>query len=282
MSFEPLIPAGGLLGYRVLTSTEAKQRATFEARPDIARDIDYFTRNIAAVKTPDDLVADRRLLRVALGAFGLDEDIDKRAFIRKILAEGTEDPEAFANRFVDPRYARLSRAFGFGDIGGARIGRQVFPQEITSQYSALQFEVAVGAQDESLRVALYFRRSIETYAKAEDPSGIAWLSVLGDLPMRRLFEGAFGLPETFAQLDIDRQRDELKAASRKAFGDDSLAVFTDPANVESAIRKYLARAAAASGPDQSTRGFAALAMLSSINSGLGQTGAQNLVLSLAR
>ena len=44
------------------------------------------------MKSAADLVADRRLLKVALGAFGLEGEIDKKAFIRKVLEEGTDRP----------------------------------------------------------------------------------------------------------------------------------------------------------------------------------------------
>ena len=70
-----------------------------------------------------DLVADRRLLKVALGAFGLEGEIDKKAFVRKILEEGTADPASLANRLTDKSYYKLAEAFGFGDLGGARTGR---------------------------------------------------------------------------------------------------------------------------------------------------------------
>ena len=123
MSFAPIIPTTGLAGFRLLVATEATQRAVFDRQPEIQRDVDYFTEKIGEVKTAADLVADRRLLRVALGAFGMDEEIDKRAFLRKILEEGTEDNDAFANRFVDPRYKKLANAFGF-EIGRARVGKE--------------------------------------------------------------------------------------------------------------------------------------------------------------
>ncbi|MEM9370573.1 MAG: flagellar protein, partial [Pseudomonadota bacterium] len=88
--FAPILPATGLVGFKLLEQTQTVQREIFDRQPEIARDTDYFRETIATVQSAGALVEDRRLLRVALGAFGLDEEIDKRAFIRKILEEGTE------------------------------------------------------------------------------------------------------------------------------------------------------------------------------------------------
>ncbi len=278
MTFAPVIPLGGVVGLRVLTATEADQRAIFTRQPEVARDITYFTEKIAAVRTADDLVSDRRLMRVALGAFGLDEEIDKRAFIRKMVAEGTESPDAFANRFVDPRYQRLAAAFGFGNAGGARTGNTGFAQEITLAFSERQFEIAVGDSDENLRLALNFRREIKAYAGSSDPDGTAWFSVMGDLPVRRVFEGAFGLPASFGQLDIDRQQADLRAQNDRTFGSTSLNIFSDPAKAEAVIERFLARRAAEEGPDQTVRGSAALTLLGGGSGGFGSGAIANILL----
>ena len=279
MTFTPIIPASGVIGLRLLSQTQETQRAVFDQQPQLARDVDYFTEKIAEVRTAEDLVGDRRLLRIALGAFGLDDEIDKGAFIRKILEEGSEDQDAFANRLVDPRYVNFTRALGFGDLLGARTGDVGFAAEITSAYKERQFELAVGEQDSSLRLALNFRREIATYANASDPENTAWFSAMGDLPVRTVFEGAFGLSSSFGQLDIDRQRDELQDLNNKFFGSKSLAVFQDSAEVETLINRFLVRRSIEEGPSPTTNGFTALTLLSNAANGVGSTGIQNIILS---
>lgn len=282
MTFIPIIPASGVIGLRLLSQTQETQRAVFDQQPQMARDVAYFTEKIADIRTAEDLVGDRRLLRVALGAFGLDDEIDKGAFVRKILEEGSEDQDAFANRLVDPRYVKFTQALGFGDILGARTGDVGFAAEITSAYKERQFEFAVGEQDSSLRLALNFRREIATYANASDPEGIAWFSAMGDLPVRTVFEGAFGLSSSFSQLDIDRQRDELKDLNNKFFGSKSLDVFNDSAEVEKLINRFLIRRSIEEGPSPSTSGFTALTLLTNAANGVGSIGIQNIILSSGR
>lgn len=277
--FVPLLPSTGVVGFKLLESTEPVQRSIFERQPEIARETAYFRDNITLVTSAADLVADRRLLQVALGAFGLDEEVDKQAFVRRILEEGTESDDAFANRLVDPRFQRLAEAFGFGNLTGSQTGAIGFADTIVSAYQDRQFEISVGEQDESLRLALNFRREISQYASASDPDGVAWFSVMGDLPVRRVFEGAFGLSSSFGQLDIDRQRDELRSLNDRTFGSTSLEIFQDEENVDRVIERFLVREAALSGPSPTTPGFTALTLLTSSSSGLGEFGIQNIVLS---
>ncbi|MFO7856361.1 MAG: DUF1217 domain-containing protein, partial [Paracoccaceae bacterium] len=118
MSFAPVLPLGGVAGWALLQRVEAGQREVFERRPDVARLAAAFEARIASVRSASELVADRQLLQVALGAFGLDEEIDKRAFVRRALESDPADPRSFANRLVDARYRNLSAAFGFGAAGG--------------------------------------------------------------------------------------------------------------------------------------------------------------------
>lgn len=277
MSFAPMLPVSGFLGYRLLTNTEQAQREVFNKQPAIERDVAYFTENIGKITSAEELVADRRLLRVALGAYGLDDKVDQRAYFRKVLEEGTESDEAFANRLVDPRYAEMTKAFGFGNSGGPQVAAPGFAKKITDAYRDRQFEVAVGDQDSDMRLALNFRREITKYANSENAESAAWFSVMGDNQLRKVFEGAFGLSSsTFGQLDVDRQRDDLKDLNNRYFGSKSLEVFRDSEKVDDLIKQFLIRRSIENGPSATTPGMSALTILSN---GVGSIGTQNLVLS---
>ena len=145
---------------------------------------------------------------MALGAFGLESEIDKKAFIRKVLEEGTTDPASLANRLTDKSLDKLAAAFGFGDAGGARTGEAGFAAKIVAAYKTRAFEAAVGEADNNMRLAMNFRREIAELAKGAE--GGSWFAVLGSKPLREVFEKAFGLPSQFGQIDIDQQREVLR------------------------------------------------------------------------
>lgn len=135
MTFQPVIGLGGLAGWRVLQATQDRQRAAFEQSPAITRDLDYFRQNAGAVNSAEELVADRRLLSVALGAYGLSEELEKQAFVRQVLEGGTENDRSFANRLADPRYEQLAVAFDFGNSGGvAGLKGGEFAQALVDRY----------------------------------------------------------------------------------------------------------------------------------------------------
>ncbi len=245
--FQPVVPVGGYAGWRFLERTMVRQRAAFDAAPAGARDADHFRARIGRIGSAAELVADRRLLRVALEAFGLEADIDARAFIRQVLEGGTLKPQALANRLADRRYADFSRAFGFGDYTVPRTRLSDFPDRILAARAERLFEAAVGARDPALRLALGGRRELAAIAARDVTDTAGWLNALGNPPVRRLFETAFGLPAGFAAVDLDAQVATMREKARAAFGDDRIAAFAEPARMEALVRRFLFRAEAAAG-----------------------------------
>jgi len=246
MSFQPVIPATGYAGWRFLSRTIDSQKAAFVKTPAVARDTAYFRDKIGQVRSADDLVKDRQLLSVALGAFGLDDDLGNKAFIRKVLADGTLRPEALANRLADKRYAALALSFGFGDLG-ARTGLSGFAKEIITKFEARQFERAVGGVNESMRLALAVRDGLaDVTAQSANPRA-QWFAVMGNPPLRKVFEGALGFSAAFGRINIDQQLTQFQSRLRSNFGTDKIADLASPVAQERLIRLYLTRTEAGTG-----------------------------------
>ena len=241
MTFTPILASTGYSGWTFLKRTLATQQTTFDKSPEIKRDIDYFNAKIGSVKTADQLVGDRRLLKIALGAFGLDNDIDSRAFIKKILTDGTLKTSSLSNKLADKSYQRLSAAFGFGDFAVPRTQLSTFGAEITSAYQQRQFESAVGDQDNSLRLALNAQREIPALASKQTSEDTKWYTILGSTPLRSVVQAALGLPDSTASLDVDKQLVMFKDRASKVFGESSVKQFTDGTKLESLVRRYLVK-----------------------------------------
>ena len=95
MSFRPVVPLGGIAGWQFLQRTQTQQREALAASPLIKRETQHFLKEIGSITSAQDLVADRTLLKVALGAFGLESDLNNRFFVQKILEDGTAAQDAF-------------------------------------------------------------------------------------------------------------------------------------------------------------------------------------------
>ena len=256
MSFQPLVPIGGLTGWVLLNNTMERQTEAFNKSPLIVRDTDYFEQNIGKIQNAEQLVSDRRLLRVALGAFGLGDDLNSRALIQRVLEEGTREDDALANRLTDERYSKLTEAFGFGEPGLPNTQLAGFGREITDKFRALEFEIAVGEQDEGLRLAMNTQRELSEIVTSDESEDAKWFAIMGNPPMRKVFEVALGLPGSFAQLDIDRQLEVFKAKASSQLGIESLADLADDDAKEGFIRRYLLRDQIASFEVQSSSAVA--------------------------
>lgn len=274
MPFAPVIPTTGLSGWNFLQRTLSRQSEIFNSSPDIKRDITYFKENIGNISSLEEFVGDRRILKVALGAFGLDGEIDKRAFVRKILEEGTTDTTSFARRLNDPNYLQLAEVFSFGD-GGFTATDSII-DDVVKRYEDEQFEIALGKVDPSQRLALNFERNITQIAEKDLTDEGGWFAVLASRPLREVIEDVFNLPESFSQIDLDQQVSYLQDRSLRLFGDSSVKVFLEPKNVEKAINRFHLIQQLNSGPSASTPGATAITLLSG---GLGAEGFANLLLS---
>lgn len=257
--FTPVVPFGGFAGWKVFERTAARQFAAFEKSPELQRDLAYFRDKIGSVTSAEALVADRRLLNVALGAFGLESEIAKKAIIRRVLEQPPGDPKSFANRLNDPRWRAFARAFGFAS-SAPPLSSKAFQSDIEARYAERAFESAAGEADANIRLALNFKREIKAIAEGASVDRSGWFQILGQQPLRRVVETAFGLPESFASLDVDRQRAILEEKAAQSFGGRSPAVFASAETVDATLRRFFLRDAAQAAPTTG-RGVAALTLL---------------------
>jgi len=269
MSFQPTVPISGIAGWRMLQNTFERQSTSFQNSAVLKRETDHFRAKISTITTAAELVADRQLLKVALGAFGLEDDLNKGYFIRKVLEEGTLAPDSMANRLVDKRYAKLASAFAFDSPLGPRTARTVFPDEIITAYQTRSFEVAIGESDENLRLALTFRREFAAISTQSSANDTAWYTILGNPPVRKVIETALNLPTEFASLDIDRQVSTLKDSFLTKLGSDALSDLQAPEQIQEIVDRFLVRSQIAATGTKASGQSVALSILQASNTTLG-------------
>lgn len=267
MTFTPVLPTGGFAGWAFLSRTRESQEAAFAASSRVANDVDYFRERIAEVKSAEALVSDRRLLRVALGAFGLQDDIGNLFFIRTVLEDGTLDPESLSNRLSDKRYFALAKAFGFGDFDTPRTVLSEFPDEIAQAFVTGAFEVAVGEQDPDMRLALGLDAALSAIAERETSDDGRWYAVMGEPPVRAVFETALALPASVGALDLDQQLGIFRDRLHGRFGSGEITQFADADKRQDLIRSFLLQAQLKGGGVAGSVESAALTLLHSAASG---------------
>lgn len=183
--------------YTLVARDMGRALAAVQGQPSVKTESAYYLSKIAAVKSADDFLSDRRLVGFAMTAFGLKDMAYATAFIRKILSEGHDESSAFVNRLADPRYLEFAKAFDFKRFGAATTSFRAAQQDVTEKYALQALESSSGAANEGVRLALYFKRVAPTIGSAAD--------ILADKALSEVVRTALRLPSSFALVDIDKQ-----------------------------------------------------------------------------
>ncbi|SNR34337.1 DUF1217 domain-containing protein [Paracoccus sediminis] len=250
------IGLGGIAGWRVLQRIETRQVEATARDPVVQRATTYFRDNLTQDTTAEDLVGDYKMLQVALGAFGLGEDIANKAFIRKVLESDLGDKASLVNRLSDKRYLKLAREFQARGDDPAATG-----QAMTQAYVQQQFQKRVGDGDESYRLAINARNELREFATRSSSDKTLWYEVLGSEPLRKVFQGAFGFGNAIGNLSVDRQLEDFMSASERVLGSSSFSRIGTDETIDRLVTRYLALSQIQTATG-SNRYSAALALLS--------------------
>jgi hypothetical protein len=93
-----------------------------------------------------------------------------------------------------------------------------------------------------MRIALFAERTLPDLVSSDSSNDAKWFTIMGQPPMREIFEKALGLPKAFGQIDIDQQLVVFKDRARAVFGSSDLNQFAEPDAVQDLVTQYLARA----------------------------------------
>ncbi|MGE0500348.1 MAG: DUF1217 domain-containing protein [Rhizobiaceae bacterium] len=163
----------------------------------IEAETDHYLSNVSKLTSIDDLMGDKRLLAYALSAYGLDPAVETPERVRQMLAGGVADPQSPANKLTDKSYAAFVTAFNFAEFGTEATTYVTAREASTDKFVRQTLEENAGAQNEGVRLALYFERKAESLTN--------WYAVLADPALAQVVRTILGLPDSFASADIDRQ-----------------------------------------------------------------------------
>ncbi|UFN48298.1 DUF1217 domain-containing protein [Roseomonas sp. OT10] len=213
---------GSALAWTIFQRQGEALQDRFEAQKDNTRDVARFREMAAKITSVEELLKDRRSLSMVLEAFQLEDEIDKKALLRKLMTQDPGAETSLANRLTDSRYRQLAAAFG--GRTDAPLGKAALVDSLIDKALTNRFEKAAGDGNAGLREALYFKRQIG------DVTSIAGL--MGDKALTAVVKGALNLPDSFGLLDYDQQKAIL--TKRVDTGD-----FSDPKAVRKMVQRYL-------------------------------------------
>ena len=123
--------------YKLITRDIDRSIDQVEKQPLVDRETKYYLDNISKVKSIEEFVKNDRLFRYAMKAHGLEDMTYAKAFMIKALKEGISNPDSFANKLTDKRYAEFVTSYNFAQIRRAgdllQQGAERRPEELRRQ-----------------------------------------------------------------------------------------------------------------------------------------------------
>ena len=211
--------------YKQITGDLTTSLKRVSEQPDVARETAYYLSKIGSVKSVDEFMADSRLYDYALKAHGLEDMGYAKAFIRKVLTEGNDSKDAFANKLQDSRYSDLVNSLNFAKFGASATSKDGATAGVTAKFNRQTLEEKVGEDDSGVRLALYFERMA--------PSITSPFGLLADEALAQVTRTLLDVPDEFAASDIDAQAAHIKAKI-------DIASFKDPQKLSKLMERFTA------------------------------------------
>lgn len=222
----PIIGMSSFLGLKLSEKTEDIQKTQIRNTQEHVRAINAFRDRIGDIQTVDQLIDDTEVYSFVMRAFDLEDQIFGKALMRKMLKSDVEDSSSLINRLTDSRFRDLFDELGFdaGGTGNANTAVKDWQDAIIDRYVDTQYVNDVTDQNETVGIALEFRR------KAADISGP--FDILKDEDTAAFMRTVLGLPAASAEVDIDRQAKFIEQAY-------DLEKLQDPDEVERLMNRYV-------------------------------------------
>lgn len=183
--------------FNAITKNYSKTLSATAGDPTVSRETKFFLANIGNVKTAEDLIKSDKLFTYVMKAYGLNDMIHAKGFIRKVLEGDISKPASLANTLHDPRYKALATAFNFPADGPNTTHTAAAKRGTVDQYLEQTLETKVGRQNKGTQMALYFQRMA--------PSITSAYTILGDKTLLSVAQTTLGLSPSMSQANIDVQ-----------------------------------------------------------------------------
>jgi hypothetical protein len=186
-----------LASYATITADLPRSLGVTAAKPQVARETEYYLAHIEDVKTIDDFLGDDRVFAYAMKAFGLEDMAYAKAFMRKVLEGGIDKRDSFANSLADQRYPEFVATFNFVRYEKTTTIFDRTRQGTVDRYVRQTLEEDAGQENEGVRLALYFERRASGLVSA--------YGILADAALLKVAQTVLGVPASASALDIDKQ-----------------------------------------------------------------------------
>lgn len=218
--------------YGALDRLEPQRRTLVAKDPTFKKELDTFRARVKDIKSIEAFFKDYRLLKTVLEAYGLESEIDKIGFVKRLLTSDPTDKNSLINRAIDPRYQELAadiRLF----LGTDTLKNASFATKVENRLKQIRTEKSLDEQAPGIRVAMRFKAEAAKVKSAYD--------ILGNPILREVILTVTGLPKEIARQTVESQARTVEERVK-------IDKFSDPKYINSLIRKFLVRHEAEASP----------------------------------
>ncbi len=209
------------LTYNYLTKSGAQALDQQAKSPTVKNEVDYFKANVGKITTVDAFVNNYRVFNFAMKAYGLSDMAYAKAYMKKVLTSDLTDKTSFANKLADSRFTNFAKAFGY--LNGTSLATAASPTDVVKAYVQQSMEDDLGATDQGVQLALYFKRMAPTVKSA--------YGLLADTALWKVVKTVYGFPTEMGAAGIEQQAKAVKARL-------NVADLQDPAKVDKILKRF--------------------------------------------
>ncbi|MCZ8259508.1 MAG: DUF1217 domain-containing protein [Beijerinckiaceae bacterium] len=200
--------AGSIIsGYSLFKSLSADKVAVNTARyaksATVEKEIEYFRERVGTMATPEDFLKDYRLLKFALTAYDMEDQLEYPARIKQILRDNSNDTAALVNRMTNAGYRTINADFAFFTKGTQKLKDKTFIDGVVEKYKNARYEISLGELNPAVSDAMYFQRKIAAVKNGYE--------IIGDPVLFDVALTALNLPRSAAGAKVERLKVTLES-----------------------------------------------------------------------
>ncbi|MGL5448552.1 MAG: DUF1217 domain-containing protein [Rhabdaerophilum sp.] len=188
----PAYPLYKRITPQFMTANTIKVSKSAEVQAEVA----YFKAKVSKLQNVDDFFKDSRLLRFALTAYNMEDQLQYPGRIKQIMKGDASNPRSLVRQMTSPGYREINAAFDFFNSGVTKLKSDGFQTEVIARFYSTRGEKTLSDLNPDLADALYFERMI---GKAKNG-----YEVIGDPILFDVVKKAFNLPPMVSGAKIEK------------------------------------------------------------------------------
>jgi len=153
-----------IVDYKVATANQDQLMAQFQRSPDYVQGVANYQAGVAKITTVDQFLNNYNVLKVALAAYGMSDQISAKGILKELLTEDPSASTSLAQRMGNQSFIAFAQAYSsLNTDGGAGLQSPAGVNTAIARFTQQQYQQWLGAKDNdpALASALNARQTLQ-------------------------------------------------------------------------------------------------------------------------